>query len=446
MANIKDNANPVAALCQILDHQQVSFVFIRDIETVEKVATSGDGDVDMFCTAESLPKIREALKFLGWYNLFGGQTYVSMESDLVFDVYCEKYTRLPMLSAEEIFQGLKRVHSDNLGVDLPLLADHVLLAVLLLHPLDLTGIRGQRSYTAVRQKAIYRLWRHENTRERTLSWTRSRIGPRAATHIKHAMEKDVLELPKQANLLRLLMYTQRPENLKFLFKRLSVKVRPVPMHRGQIIAVMGVDGSGKSTLIDGLRKFVDRYYSEEGKAKVLYMGRQGGFRLPLSRLSRLKSTFQKSSPASTFKSKKNPDSASDSNAFIKPRPWKTRIRGAVFMIEFSLRLVELVFHKKVKRRIIITDRYIDDFIHETNHSILRRFVQLTFPKPVAVICIRGDCRIFFERKGEYSPTELEKHQKALKNTLISRYAKSNLFFINGNNSAKKMLAEALCQI
>ena len=230
--------------------------------------------------------------------------------------------------------------------------------------------------------------------------------------------------------------------LRFFGKRLLSKLL-CPLHaRGRVIAVMGVDGSGKTTLLNQLSVFLKTYTGDSNKVQYSYMGKQAGHRLPLQFFSRQLNRWRKKNSAITQKVSDDPSLSKEGNAvqtFNRP-VWKW-----IFPIEYTVRLGELIYLIWFRRKIVLTDRYVDDFTQDKSIGLVLANLIKLFPKPSHVFMIVGDAEKFFARKGEYSSDELATMQEKLLIRVRHAYG-DRVTFLDGNKPASAVLGQALAAL
>lgn len=140
--------------------------------------------------------------------------------------------------------------------------------------------------------------------------------------------------------------------------------------RGLSVAVIGPDGAGKSTLVEGLQRTLPL------PTHVVYMGLTGG---KMSRARRL------------------------------------RLPGLVFAVQAALLWMKFLdaLRHRAAGRIVLFERYVLDGAVPagTQLSPLQRFARRTqrwiLPSADLVVLLDASGRIMYDRKGEYSPEMLE---------------------------------------
>lgn len=95
-----------------------------------------------------------------------------------------------------------------------------------------------------------------------------------------------------------------------------------------------------------------------------------------------------------------------------------------FFFEYFLRYIKLMYMLKLKKQIVVTDRYLYDSFRRDNidSECVKLFLNI-FPKPDYIFFMKGDTKEFFNRKGEYTPEILNNHQDDLYNGLKQKNIK-----------------------
>ena len=174
--------------------------------------------------------------------------------------------------------------------------------------------------------------------------------------------------------LRIYLLLQRlfrdPRNILFfinfvitrLFKLLNPK-------RGCIIAIIGVDGSGKSTVAEKL-KFILR--EGDFKATVVYMGWKDNFVLPL--VGFITEVYTK-----IEKTKKQNKALNENHKFYKNKILDnviSLVKEILCSFEFIARYIVRIWPKKRLGYVIITDRYVYDrvILNEKINTVIKWFM------------------------------------------------------------------------
>jgi thymidylate kinase len=199
----------------------------------------------------------------------------------------------------------------------------------------------------------------------------------------------------------------------------------VDRRRGIHFALLGVDGAGKSSLIDALKQKLDQ--TKGIKFKIVYMGPWGHSRSQVHRWLKSKQiTLPK-------EGSENSVSSEDGPLLNKLRPSsisKMIKRTIKAMVYYGSVYVELWYRYFAEIRpslneghIILSDRYIYDlrYIYKKRivkkHKLVRFLVCQLFPSPDKVIFLHNDPDIIFKRKPQLKKAEIELFQNLYKKAL-----------------------------
>lgn len=185
-----------------------------------------------------------------------------------------------------------------------------------------------------------------------------------------------------------------------------------PRRKGLIIAFQGTDGSGKSTIIDGLPSVIGNTFSD---ATIHYYHWRPGFVYPEKKLTADGKVMSNVQPHT-----KKPVGRLAS--FIKM---------GVYTLDYLLGYMGKVYWQAAKGHLVIFDRYYYDFYMDkiryrlTISDRLIRLFQLFIPKPDITFLLVGDAQQIYERKKEIPVEEVQrqidtllKHQNRFANPVI----------------------------
>lgn len=196
---------------------------------------------------------------------------------------------------------------------------------------------------------------------------------------------------------------------KFLTIKLFNKLKKLLFHRNDLkIVFMGVDGAGKSTLIDGLRDS----FSSEVLNECLYFGLKNSFFYNLK---------NKLSTTSAVESNKTDVERANlkSNSVNKNMSMKELI-GFSYFLEYNYRLFKsCVINHSMPSKVFLLDRsYFDCLLYYKSDLLKWFFFYCTF-KPTLVVFLTGDAEVLYERKKEI-PLGLIKENISKYTTLVSK--------------------------
>lgn len=173
--------------------------------------------------------------------------------------------------------------------------------------------------------------------------------------------------------------------------------------KGLTVTFLGTDGSGKSTIIDYIKPFLNEAFHD----KVYYEHMRPNFIPSIARLFGKKDT--QSGPVT------NPHGSSTSG-FLG-----SFFRWAYYLLDYTFGYYIKVLPKKTfKSCIWIFDRYYYDYLIDPKRARIKlpiwilKIGQLLIPEPDIIICLGADPAIIHSRKPELPLPEIERQVKALK--------------------------------
>lgn len=407
----------------------IRFVMMRHEDSVKDTISSGTGDIDIYVMSQDYERFCIFLNSKKYFNLPGRQVFKNPDSKLAIDVHHDFYKRLPFLTEAQIF-----LHTRNIS-GIEYLSQENLFLVLLLHPLDITGIRGSRVYTNEKLhylKKNLHLISSSNIKKILNKW----IGPISSKMLLKLAKNDLNKIVYSVSILKIFSLLQSHQMRKYFFMRVKSKLTGPLDQKKLLIAVMGVDGSGKTTLIKGIENFINEFNTKDS-CRTLYLGSLGGYVLPY----RVAYNFYR------FFSKKKNTLSKDLLESSKESPKsKSKVAivgfGVFLTFEYFVRRTILFWNTTILRKYVLLDRYFFDASRKgVDHPILKTISNF-FPIPSNLIYLNGSAKIFFERKGEYSPEILSMHQLDTLNILKKDY-KGNLHIIDASKKQERVLEDSI---
>ncbi|WP_323586247.1 hypothetical protein [Aliarcobacter butzleri] len=386
------------------EFRNVNYCYIRDKKSFESVFLEDDSDIDLIVDYKNLNEAQNILQDNLFFNILGHKSFLHLKENIYFDLHNDEYERFPQLN---INNALKR----RVKKEFYFLNDIDLYKILLIHPMDLSGIRGQRYYTKDKQEYL------KNNKSLLLkvnSELNNDFGQKFTSKLMTDIQNNQFDKIKQDNLkFKILMYLHKPSYFKYFFQRLKKKIFKSEYQKSKLIIFMGVDGSGKTTAAQNTIKFMKRYYGNNAsRIEYFYLGSQGGYMLPLVQIAQFKDKLK-----SMFKKNKiqKIDRAKSEN--IVPSN-HGRLKEMLLVLEYIVRCIKLQYLLKIKNKIVVSDRYLYDYFRtdNTDPKVVKFFSKI-FPKPDFIFMMEGDTQKFYDRKQEYSPKILKDHQDDLINGL-----------------------------
>jgi thymidylate kinase len=194
------------------------------------------------------------------------------------------------------------------------------------------------------------------------------------------------------------------------------------MKRKKIIAFFGIDGTGKTTIINALRNKLNKSGED---AEIVYMGVARNQKIPyLKNVMNLYSRIRWSGKGARTTYNMRRDAYRERN-FL----WLS-----IYYIELLVRY--LYSKKNSKKRYILLDRYFYDglfFAEGKNFSLFRRII----PKPDFCFLLKVPSKVIMERKDEAKEVEIKRFYEKAK--IISKYFPIKT--IDNTKSIDKVLKE-----
>jgi len=166
-----------------------------------------------------------------------------------------------------------------------------------------------------------------------------------------------------------------------------------PLQPWPLISVLGPDGAGKSTLVRNL----DLYLQARGrKTAIIYTGRGRGHFLPIGFVGR------------TYKVREKRKDAVQKVISWRRKAWYT-LSFFVFSLDLWLRTWTSIFPQRMRRRIVITDRYCSDIILMKYVPLwLKKSMLYFFPLPTLSFYLHNTPEVLHQRREEESVEELRR--------------------------------------
>ncbi len=190
-----------------------------------------------------------------------------------------------------------------------------------------------------------------------------------------------------------------PKRIFLNFKRTLFRIsHPV----GMTVALLGPDGSGKTTLAKGLVELLSRSFHGQ---KIFYW-RPGLLKQPGVALG--------------LREEVNLGTNPDPHGHKPENPLKSLLRFVYYLIDFTLGYWLKVWPLKVKKYICIFDRYYYDVLVDPfryNFSLPKLLLQIPspiVPNPDVAVILISSPHVLSLRKSELKPEELKRQIKAFK--------------------------------
>jgi thymidylate kinase len=212
--------------------------------------------------------------------------------------------------------------------------------------------------------------------------------PTLYSTISNLFETNDFELiQKSRNKLIVNFYSLKSIDYKRRYLNTLRTIKRILNPTGFTISFLGPDGSGKSTVIDGLLKN----------------------RLPFRR----KDYFHLK-PIVNKKSFTNNEMITDPHKYNPYSKSKSYIKLLYFIYQYSFGWMKNISKLKIKSSLIIFDRYFDDLLVDNKRyryggsMAIAKLARLFIPKPDLYFILTADANIIYERKQEVPFEELER--------------------------------------
>ncbi len=189
--------------------------------------------------------------------------------------------------------------------------------------------------------------------------------------------------------------------------------------RGKVIALVGPDGSGKSTVLAAIKK---RSQAIHGlKIETVYLGPWGQMETPWVRRLRKAGITPVLEPWGGRLAERFVKRGTGSFVFLFFKWLKSIVKGMLFYsavyLELLYRYLKSVFPQVRRGRCVVSDRYITDlrYLYKgnpiRNYPFLRYLVCRFFPKPDLFVLLDNRAEVIHARKEDLSIEQIERFRE-----------------------------------
>lgn len=388
-------------------NEKVTYVVIRSKEEFFNNIHSEIFDIDLYVDSyTSYKNLKLILEEFGFLKRKKFNSFHSPFHSFWFDIHLSKIQRYPLICTEKLIK--RRILDDECNIYFASPVDQI--KINMIQPMDIAGLRGWRPHS---EKKLDYIDEYKKFLNNAIIEIKSELGQRMANTIyRKYIEKDMSFTYFEKLKLKLSVFASRPSIIFSLLYRVIAKFMSLLPKRSKLIVVCGVDGAGKSTLINSLERELVR---NGLSVSIKYYGLLGGYSALTETMLKLYGKIKRKNNYRQVR-KDKPNLASNVNS-DNLTPKKVAI-DLLVSVEVINRLVILLANLYLLKNSVIADRYVyDAFVSGKGGGGLVRLVSRLYPKPDIIIFLQGNPEMIFLRKREYSPKEIAVHQEQLENVL-----------------------------
>lgn len=172
-----------------------------------------------------------------------------------------------------------------------------------------------------------------------------------------------------------------------------------PLMPAPLISIVGPDGAGKSTMVSSLQAYLKE---NRRNPVIIYMGRGRNHILPITALGRKYKSAEKK--------RDKFDTQNSTNSFKRKILYS--LSSTLFVTDSLLRYWLVIFPLRMRKRIVITDRYCMDIILMKNVPLgWRKLLYSLFPKPTISVLLYNTPEVLHQRRPEEPVVELQRQME-----------------------------------
>lgn len=373
--------------------RNIEYCLLKNYDEAFKRKEFLEKDLDILVSRKNIEKINEIFKEEGFFfkksskfeEVKSYKKYVRKHGRILcFGVHLDNlsYHNIPYIYGNEVLK--RRIKKSFFFSP----SNEDLLLILLLHPILSKGFFTSAKYKPTHIAGIKSLLNDIKDKNYIYDQLSRVFGHKTAKEIQKLLfSGNFKKLERKKNLLLLLILIRNFSKFPYIVWDIIKKrmKRFIPYQNGQVIAFLGIDGSGKTTITKELKKELELLGE---KVEIVYMGKWRNRILPISRISAIKKNNSKELP-------------------IRKKKLYELFKNIILVLDMLLRYIIKIYPKKKKGYYILTDRYAYDLLLY-HRSSLMKFLLRFFPKPDKIFYLHNHPKILLLRKQQHDLDEIKR--------------------------------------
>lgn len=194
--------------------------------------------------------------------------------------------------------------------------------------------------------------------------------------------------------------------LEFFVKNTARQIVGNMIHpkRARVIALVGVDGSGKSTASENIKDYFETYFGK--RCEAVYMGRGRNRALPGARATMGKIGIRL--PVADQIHKEG----------VLSRRLLYLARDITYVVDAFARYFFFIYRRKRRKINVVTDRYAYDImLNNHTYNATRNFIINFYPRPDVLVYLYNSAGVLYERKLQHGVEKLSADMRILEDVL-----------------------------
>ncbi len=187
-----------------------------------------------------------------------------------------------------------------------------------------------------------------------------------------------------------------------------------------LITFSGLDGSGKSTLVDYLKESLEK---DDRKVAVSHMNYDVGLYSALRYLAKKTLASKTKTPSHAPRERAYDGQFRSRAARLRYNlVWNKGLRALIYPVDIVIFVIYRFYVEKVNRQVLIMDRYFYDTLVDVTgarKSLRFRFLSWLTPTPTVPVYLDVTAERAFERKAEYSVDYLKRRRLSYQKLLAT---------------------------